>query len=389
MKRALFVLMAIFFATVLYSQITLKVWESNGPEKYFINYVGREFKKTHPNVTVEFVEVESSQAGVQAIQKANTPEAPDIFMAPHDNIGNIVEANIVLPLDNPEETLKNFLPTARNVSYYKGTAYGYPLAAETYVLFYNKKILPRPPKTWDEIIKFAKSFTNSAQDKYALVWEVGNAYYGYMFLHTFDAPLFGPNGDDPTQHNINSEGAIEGLKYFQNLRKYIGDVPSATLKSDYFTTKFKEGKAAMCITGPWDTNAFKNSGMYFGITTLPEFTGTNHPANSFCGFRLVFVNKYSKSPNEAKELAKLMTSRTALQKRYELTDQIPPRTDINTRGEYSAGITKQLRYAIPMPVIPQIRAFWDYINPAFAKIWDGSDVESTLNNAGYQMDQAK
>ena len=35
----------------------------------------------------------------------------------------------------------------------------------------------------------------------------------------FGAPLFGPNGDDRAQHNINSKASIEGLNYYQYLRK--------------------------------------------------------------------------------------------------------------------------------------------------------------------------
>ena len=78
-----------------------------------------------------------------------------------------------------------------------------------------------------------------------------------------------------------------------------------------------------------------------------------------------------------------------IEKRYEMTDQIPPRKDINATGELSKGIKAQLAYASPMPTIPQLGTYWSSMNSAYSGIWDGDDVRKDLNAAAAAMEAAK
>lgn len=78
-----------------------------------------------------------------------------------------------------------------------------------------------------------------------------------------------------------------------------------------------------------------------------------------------------------------------LEKRYEMTDQIPPRKDINANGELSKGIKDQLAYARPMPTIPQLGTYWSAMGSAYSGIWDGDDVKTDLNAAAAAMEAAK
>ncbi len=145
----------------------------------------------------------------------------------------------------------------------------------------------------------------------------------------------------------------------------------------------------MIITGPWKITDFKKAGVDFGISTIPAFPGSNHPGNTFSGVRLAFVSSYSEFPEEAKAFAKFITSKEMLEKRYEMTDQIPPRKDIAATGELSKGIKDQLAYARPMPTIPQLGTYWSAMGSAYSGIWDGDDVPSDLNAAAAAMEAAK
>lgn len=370
-------------------KVALKVWESEGPEKAFITYAARQYKKVDPSVKITYEPVGSKDARSKIELDGPAGVGADIFVAPHDHIGALVEGGHVLPVDDADTYLANFEDVAKIGASYGGVVYGYPLGAETYALFYNKSLVKEAPKTWDEVISFAKTFNNKAEGKYALVWEVGDGYYGYMFMASFDAPLFGPNGDDRKQHNLNSPNAIKGLTFFQNLRKQILDVPATDVSKDFCNAKFSEGKAAMIITGPWSITSFKKSGVDFGITTIPAFPGSNHPGKTFSGVRLAFVSSYSENPEQAKAFAKFLTSKEMLEKRYEMTDQIPPRKDINATGELSKGIKAQLAYASPMPTIPQLGTYWSSMNSAYSGIWDGDDVRKDLNAAAAAMEAAK
>lgn len=368
---------------------SLKVWESDGPEKSFITFAARAYKKVDPNVRITYEPVQSTDARAKIELDGPAGVGADIFVAPHDHIGALVEGGHVLPVDDADEYLANFEAMAKTGASYGGQVYGYPLGAETYALFYNKALIKDAPKTWDELIAFAKKFNNKAEGKYALVWPVGDGYYGYMFMDSFGAPLFGPNGNDRKQHNLNSANAIKGLSFFQSLRKQILDIPASDASGDFCNAQFSEGKSAMIITGPWKITDFKKTGVDFGIAPIPAFPGSNHPGNTFSGVRLAFVSSYSEFPEQAKAFAKFLTSKEMLEKRYEMTDQIPPRKDINANSELSKGIKEQLAYAKPMPTIPQLGTYWSAMGSAYSGIWDGDDVKTSLNAAAAAMEAAK
>lgn len=392
MKKILCAAAAIALAASAFAapkRVMLKVWESDGPEKDFIMTAAREYSKVNKNVRIVYEPVAATDARAKIELDGPAGVGADIFVTPHDHIGALVQGGHVLPVDDADAYLADFEDMAKMGASYEGVVYGYPLGAETYGLFYNKALIPEAPKTWDEVIEFAKKFNNKAEGKYALVWPVADGYYGYMFMESFGAPLFGPNGDDRKQHNLNSPAAINGLTYFQNLRKQILDVPATDASGDFCNAEFIEGKAAMIITGPWKITDFKKNGINFGIATLPAFPGTDHPANSFAGVRLAFVSAYSDYPDEAKSFAKFITSKTMLEKRFKITDQIPPRKDIDTNNPLSNGIKNQLKYAKAMPTIPQLGTYWSAMGSAYSGIWDGDPVKPALDAAAAAMNAAK
>lgn len=382
----------IFFSGLLFGaekKTELKVWESSGTEQSYIQYAIKEFRKINPKVRIRYEPVESTDARNKIELDGPAGVGADVFVAPHDHIGALAAGNHILPVDDADEYMENFLPLAKKAAAFDGIVYGYPLGAETYVLFYNKDILQKPFSKWEEIISYAQKWNVQVENKFALAWAVTDPYYSYMFLDSFGAPLFGPNGDNPKLHNLNSQEAIEGMKYFQKLRTLVLNIPAADASRDFCHSSFRTGASPMIITGSWKINEFKNAGMNFGISTLPEFPGKNQPATSFSGVRLAFVSSYSEYLEEAKEFAKFITSKEMLQKRFEMTDQIPPRNDIQINDEYSKEIAKQLQYSKPMPTIIQLGRFWQCMGPAISGIWDGNNVEKTMNIAAAAMDAAR
>ena len=381
-KIILFTLVALsscaLFAGPKSNRVELKIWESSGPEKNFVMYAVREYKKIKPNVRIVYEPVESTAARSKIELDGPAGVGADIFVCPHDHIGALVAGGHILPVENAGEYMSNFYPMARTAATYNGIIYGYPLGAETYALFYNKDIIKEPPKTWEEIIAFAKKWNNKFENKYAIAWPVDDPYYAYMFLDSFGAPLFGPEGDNPKLHNLNTDQAVAGLTYMQSLKEKVLNVPAMDCSLDFVNTGFTTGNVPLAINGPWKIKEYKTLGINFGITTLPAFPGTNKPATSFSGIRLAFVSSYSQYPEEAMEFVKFLTSKEMLQKRLEITDQIPPRNDVLITDPYSKEIQEQLKYAKPMPTINQISGYWTSMGAVFSEVWDGEDVKKTL-----------
>lgn len=370
-------------------KVQLKVWESAGPEKTFMNEAIKAFRKVNPQIQVKYEPVEATDARAKIELDGPAGVGADVFVTPHDHIGALVQGGHVLEVDDADEYLSAFLPSARFGCSYNGKVYGYPLGSEAIVLFYNKDLIKEPPETWDDVIDFAKTFNNKAENKYALVWPVADGYYGYMFMESFGAPLFGPNYNDRKQHNLNSPAAIKGLTYFQSLRKQILDIPAADASGDFCNAEFTEKKAAMIITGPWKTNDFKKAGINFATTTIPAFPGSDEPGHTFAGVRVAFVSAYSENPDAAKKFAKFITSKEMLQRRFEITDQIPPIKGFDSKDPNARTVNEQLAYATPMPTIPQLGTYWNSMGSAYSGIWDGNPVKTLLDAAAAQMEAAK
>lgn len=366
-------------------KIKLKMWENEGAEKDFMLWAASEFIKMHPDITIEYEPVSPVDARTKIELDGPAGVGADIFVAPHDHMGALVNGGHILPHTMRDFT-NNFIEAAVTGASYGGTYYGYPIGIETYALFYNKDVFKTPPKTWEEIEAFAKTWNDKAKSKYAIAWEAGNAYYSYIFMSGFGAPLFGKHGNNPAEHNINSAASVKGLTYFQTLRKSVLDIPSTDITADYCASSFVAGTTPLLLAGPWKISEFTNAKLNFGIAAIPVFPGQKNPPASFSGIRLIFVSAYSNHPKEAAAFAEFLCSQKCLEQRFKMTKQIPPHKKITVSDPLSKGILEQAKWATPMPSIPEMGIYWSTMGSAFAGIWDGRNVQDQLNAAAAAME---
>jgi arabinogalactan oligomer/maltooligosaccharide transport system substrate-binding protein len=365
-------------------EITLTVWESlSGPDE-FIKQAGEAYTKLHPNVKINFVNVELGDASGQIALDGPAGVGPDLFAAPHDKLGELVAGGHVKPTVNPSKVKSEVLGACSSALTYDGTMYGYPVSAETYALFYNKALISEAdvPTTWEGLSTWVKDFNKNNPGKRGFVMDVGNAYYTIIFTTKDGNRLFGPSGTDTVNTNLNNASAVEGMKFFQSLRPML-NVPAADLQTSTADEAFKAGTAAMHITGLWNVVPFEEAGIDFGVAALPALPGETTPSASFSGTRAMFVSEYSDYPEEAAAFAEFLISPEMQQLRFNLTGAMP---SINTTvsSKYMPGFLKQLDYAFPMPSIPAMGQFWEAMNNASKNIWDGADVQTELdacNNA--------
>lgn len=359
--------------------ITLTVWESTlGPDK-FIEQAGEKFTELHPNIKIEFVNVEVGDSTSQIALDGPAGVGPDLFAAPHDKLGELVSGGYVLPTANADEVKDTVLSSCATALTYDGTMYGYPVSAETYTLFYNKDLIDEAdvPTTWEDLKAFAKDFNDKNSGKYGFMMDVGNGYYSIIFTTSEDNRLFGADGTDTTNTNINSEASVEGMEFFQGLREIL-DVPSADLATATCDAAFADGSVALYITGLWNVSSFTEAGVDFGVAALPSLPGNDEPCASFSGTRAMFVSAYTDHQAEAEAFAEFLLTDEMQQLRFELTGSLPS-INCEVDSPYIEGFLTQLDYAFPMPSIPQMAKFWDAMNAASANIWDGADVATELD----------
>ncbi|SHI79374.1 maltose ABC transporter substrate-binding protein [Thermoclostridium caenicola] len=368
--------------------VTLKVWESDGPEKEFIEEMAAAYMAENPHVTIIVEPVSHTDAAQRLQLDGPAGVGADVFAAPHDKLGEMLTSGIILENAYANEVRQVTVDAAITATSSEGKLYGFPTGVETYALFYNKKLVSDPPETWEEVKEFCKNFNDKSQGKYGIVWDVDDAYFSYMFLSGYGADLFGPEGTDKSKHMVNSEEAIRSLEYFQNFRKECLDVDAADLTADFMNAGFQNGTIAMVITGPWAIAGYREAGVDFGVTTLPKLPGSDTPPKSFSGIRAMYVSAFTKYPEEAQKFAYYLVSKEALQKRYEITNQIPPRKDIHIEDEAHEGILAQFAYSKPMPSIPAMNTYWPAMASAYANIWNGNDIKTELDLAAAAIEAA-
>ncbi len=257
--------------------------------------------------------------------------------------------------------------------------YGYPVSAETYALFYNKKLISEKelPKTWEELATWSKNFNTKNPGKYGFVMDVGSGYYTIIFTTAEGNRLFGPSGTDTSNTNINSAASVKGMKFFQSLRSSL-NVPAADLDTSTADAAFQSGTAAMHITGLWNVKPFEDAGIDFGVTTLPALPGDKNPCSSFSGTRAMFVSAYTDHPDEANDFAAFLLTAEMQKLRFDCTGTVPS-ISVKVASPYLDGFMKQLQYAFPMPSIPEMGNYWEAMNNASKNIWDGADVKKELD----------
>ena len=360
-------------------KVVLTVWESlQGPDE-FIKQAGEAYTKTHPNVEIKYVNVELGDAAGQIALDGPAGVGPDIFAAPHDKLGELVNGGHVLPTVNADAVSKSVLGACSAALTYKGKMYGYPVSAETYALFYNKDLIAENevPKTWEALAKWTKDFNSQNPGKRGFVMDVGNGYYTILFTTAGGNRLFGTSGTDTSSSYLASANSVKGMKFFQALRDAL-NVPAADLDTGNCDAAFQGGTAAMHITGPWNIKNFKDAGLNFGVAPIPALPGDNKPAASFSGTRAMFVSAYSDHPAEASDFAQFLISASMQQLRFDLTGAMPS-IDTPVSSPYISGFLKQLDYAFPMPSIPEMGKFWETMGNTSKNIWDGADVQKELD----------
>ncbi|MFC3803300.1 maltose ABC transporter substrate-binding protein [Cohnella sp. GCM10012308] len=369
---------------------SLLVWESDGNERAFLQEVGKQFESAY-GVKVKVEVVPSIDTVGKLMTDGPAGLGADVFSSPHDAIGKAVSAGLLLPNDRTQKDMAdNVMPSVAQAITYKDVLYGYPMSADTYALYYNRKLMPKEPTTFDELLAFGREFTDPAAKKYGLAWDVAQIYQAHAFIAGYGGYIFGDGGTNPDDIGLNGEGAVEGIKFARSL-KALFPLNTADINNNVISGLFQEGRAAMMIDGTWQMANLRKAGVDFGVVQLPLLPNGKHP-QSLISVRSLFVNSYTKYPNAAKLFAELATSRDNAKLRYEMTAQLPTRRDLVSDPSIMSdpnvsSFLAQLQNATPLPVIPETSTLWVPSFAALSVIWndDRADIKKTLDNMVSQM----
>jgi arabinogalactan oligomer/maltooligosaccharide transport system substrate-binding protein len=367
---------------------TLTVWESK-EERPFTEEIAKQFTAKY-NVPVKIEEVPGPDQVTKLTQDGPSGLAADVINIPHDNLGKAASASLVLPNDIFTEQTKAENTEASIVgSTFDGELYGYPRAAETYALYYNKSLVKEAPKSFDDVLTFSKTFTDKSKNKYGIMWEVGNLYYNYLFIASTGGYLFGDNGTNKDDIGLNTDGAVQGLTAFAKLREAL-PIKSGDINADIKRSLFNSGDVAMDITGPWELAGYKEAlGDNLGIAPVPTVDGKT--AITFSGIKIYAVNSFSQYPNAAKLYAHFATTKDAQLLLNKMIGSVPTNKEALEDPQikddpYVSAFAEQAKNSQPMPSIPEMGNVWSPVNAALPEIWDkNADPKAAMDKAVQQI----
>jgi len=158
---------------------SLTIWDSDDPSGHWFRDAAIEWGEKH-GVEIIYEPVAFGATVDQLKVDGPAGLGADVFAAPHDRVGDLVAAGLILPNDvsNPA----NFMESTITGLTMDGVLWGFPTAIETYALFYNKDLLPEPPETWDELLDFAVDFNDIPANRFAFMMLPADFYFAHGFL---------------------------------------------------------------------------------------------------------------------------------------------------------------------------------------------------------------
>lgn len=365
----------------------VKLWVDNKAYKPIV----KQFTKD-TGIKVDFKIGQSADA--QADLKKDPSAAADVFMFPHDQLGQMVQAGLIYQNTKYEKTIeKNQTESAVAGAKYKGKMYGYPYGVETQVLYYNKeKLSANDIKSWDSLTSKGKLTTNLADDG-------ANYKYVPLFMSNGDY-LYGKNGESVKGTNFNNDKGVQVLKWIASQKKNKGVIQSTDAAS---LNKMADGKADAYLSGPWDKVALqKELGDKLGVAKYPtvNFGDGDKQMKVFLGVKLFGVNAQTKNALNSMKLANYLSSDKVQQQIFDKLGYVPSSKAVQAndqvqKDDVAAAVIEMAKpeNSVVMPKLPQMVTFWGpsdaLINDAYkGKIKSDTDMQSKLDKLVKQSEKS-
>ena len=382
-KSMLLIATGTLFSTIASAKTTeITLWEQMEPavRPTYIKIVD-EFMKKNPDIKVNVVHYSNEDLRTQFQNASLAGQGPDIVYGPNDNIGIFMVSDLIKPVDTiiSKELIKKFNEGALKSGMDNGKIYLLPeFLGNQIALLYNKDMVANAPKNWEEFLAAAqKNRKLNPQDKanstYGFLYNEKEPFWFLGFYNGFGGEIF----DSKNNPTLDNEAMVNALTFVRDIRtKY--DLGEAGMDYDMSSQLFKQGKAAMILNGAWSWKEYEDNGINLGVAPMPI------PSKD--GYAL-FTNAskgYSISTNTSKD------KNGALNKFFDYIFTPEINAEIALNQSQAPGIEaarelpqvkndklmqdsiETIKYTVPMPVIPEMRAIWDAMRPNLEAVLNGS-----------------
>ena len=357
------------------TDVTLKVWapqEDQVDENSWLIKMEAAFAEAHPEYNITWDNGVCPEGDAATMITADPSAAADVFMYANDQLGTLIDAGALSKLGGSylEQVQNDVSATYLNsVTAPDGSVYGFPVAPNTWFMYYNKDILS------EEDVKSMEA----CLAKGIVAFEVKNSWYLPAFFFAAGGTLFGEAGNDA------SAGVQFGGEVGEGAVNAVLDLlanPNFKVDGDgYGNAGLKDGTVAAYFSGSWDYQGlYEALGDKLGAVAAPTVTINGEAAQlkAYAGSKAVGVNPNAKNPKAAMQFAAFLASADSQLVRFELRNITPAATAAAESETVQASIvavaeSSTMAYAsVAQPTISAMNPVWDPVAKMGENIVNGN-----------------
>ena len=356
------------------TDVTLKVWgpqEDQVDESSWLIAMEKAFAEAHPEYNITWDNGVCPEGDAATMVTADPSAAADVYMFANDQLGTLLQAGALAKLGGSylEQVQADVSATYVNtVTSTDGNVYGFPVAPNTWFMYYNKELVGDADLTSLEAV----------MEKGIVAFEVKNSWYLPSFFFAAGGSLFGETGADA------GAGIQFGGEVGYNATNAVLDLlenPNFKVDGDgYGNAGLKDGTVAAYFSGSWDyAGLYEALGENLGAVAAPTVTINGEAAQlkAYAGSKAVGVNPNASNQKAAMQFAAFLASADSQLLRFQLRNITPAVTALAENADVAASIvavaeSNTMAFAsVAQPTIAEMNPVWGPVGTFGTNIADG------------------
>ncbi len=358
------------------------IWEQMDPkEQEFFDIHVAEFQRRNPqyaDFTIERVHYRTEDLQTQFQTAALAYGGPSMVYGPADKIGPYSIMGLLMPVEEllPQSEIDRFEPETLPIL--DDHVWGLPDHVGNHLtLVANLDLVAEIATDTDQwLTQLAQATIDEDGDgrpeQYGLVFNLLEPFWLVPWLGGFGGWVM----DDASAPTLDSTAMVGALEFLNDLKK-SRVVP---LECDYplADTIFKEGRAAYIINGPWSWEGYREAGINVGLAPMPKVSATGIWPAPMTSAKCYSVNRYL-DPETHEVTAALLSYLTGTEVQIALAkglsvmpgDKEASRNPDILNDPALLASQAQIEKGRLMPIVPEMRAIWDAMRPAYQSVMNG------------------
>ena len=371
------------------TDVTLKVWapqEDQVDDSSWLIQMQKSFAEAHPEYNITWDNGVCPEGDAATMVTADPAAAADVYMFANDQLGTLIQAGALAKLGGSylEQVQADVSATYVNtVTSTDGNVYGFPVAPNTWFMYYNKALVGDADLTSLEAVL----------EKGIVAFDVKNSWYLPSFFFAAGGSLFGETGADAA---AGIEFGGEAGYAATNAVLDLLDNPNFKVDGDgYGNAGLKDGTVAAYFSGSWDYQGlYEALGENLGAVAAPtvKINGEAKQLKAYAGSKAVGVNPNAANQKAAMQFAAHLASADGQLLRFQLRNITPAVTALSENADVAASIvataeSNTMAFAsVAQPTIAEMNPVWGPVGTFGTNIADGMVTRDNVVESVDAMD---